>query len=336
MSPTMVEQPVSVFDEGTFIKKVPYKLSPTNLKGVYVNPTPPDNFDLKSASQLDLARYALLVRKPGAGDSPTVHAAWDRFVSRKWLEKDRIVPESHPQIGVTHHLKAPLQKGTDGNYVNTVWSGAGGNTGSWTGIIGYWTVPTVSKPSEAAGTEGGWNSSSWIGLDGFSNSNDVLQAGVQQRVNANGTTGYYAWYEWYAPAVAGSPGYIYQTNIANFPIAPGQQVYCSVQYSGKTAGVISFANEATGQHFSITLAPPPGANFSGSSYEWIMECPDYGPPHAALPKFTPVVFTTAVACGASGASANPATGDTLNMAYNGKTLTSVTVGTDTCTIKFIG
>ena len=326
------------FDEATFLKKIPFRLTPTSLKGVYANPAPPDDFDPNTASQLDLARYGLLWRKPGPGDAPEVQQAWTRFFSHKWTEKNRIVPEFDPQIGVSHNLKKMPKKQADGTYLGTVWSGAGTNTGTWSTVVGYWTIPTVSKPSEPQGTEGGWNSSSWLGLDGMFTSDDVLQAGVQQKVSASGVASYVAWYEWFAPQESNSPPYIWQINIPNFPVAPGQQVYCSVQYNGKTSGTISFANEATGQHFSITLAPPPGATFNGSSYEWIMEAPDGGEPTSSLPKFTPVVFTSALACNAGDTvSGNPAVASTMNIeTTSGKVLTSVSVGSDTATIKFIG
>ena len=115
-------------------------------------------------------------------------------------------------------------------------------------------------------------------------------------------------------------------------------MYCSVQYvNGSTAGSLYLANEATGQHFSITLAPPPGATFKGNSIEWIMEAPDGGEPTTSLPKFTPVNFTTAIGCEASGANGNPQNGDTANVETpGGKILTSVKLGNDTVSITFIG
>ncbi len=336
--PTTVSAPIEfTLDEGAFLKKVPFALHPTNLKGAYLIAAPPDDFDPKSASQQDLLKYGLLWRKPTATDDPSLRAAWDKFFSRKWLAKDRIVPELQPQIGRTHNLKHLPTKVSDTSYTGTVWSGAGTKTGKWTSIIGYWRIPTVSKPSEAQGTEGGWNSSSWLGLDGFFYSNDVLQAGIQQHVSSSGVATYVAWYEWFAPVQAGSPSYVWQTNIANFSVSPGQQVYCSVQYVGTTAGTIYFANEATGQHFSITLAPPPGASFNGGSCEWIMEAPDGGEPTSSLPKFTPVTFTSALACGPNNALANPQTGDTMNITTSGgKLLTATSVGADTTTITFVG
>jgi hypothetical protein len=58
-----------------------------------------------------------------------------------------------------------------------------------------------------------------------------------------------------------------------------------------------FANDTTGEHFSITLAAPPGATFDGNTAEWIMEAPDGGEPVSSLPAFTPVTFTDAICCG---------------------------------------
>jgi hypothetical protein len=106
---------------------------------------------------------------------------------------------------------------------------------------------------------------------------------------------------------------------------------------GNSAGQVSLANETTGQHFSMTLAPPPGATFKGNSIEWIMEAPDGGEPESSLPKFTPVTFTDAIGCGAGNVYGNPQNGDTCNIENAaGKVLTSVTVGNYTATINFVG
>lgn len=79
-----------------------------------------------------------------------------------------------------------------------------------------------------------------------------------------------------------------QTNIANFPVNPGDTMSCAVSFIGNTAGVINFVNLTTGQRFSVTLAPPAGATFSGETVEWIMEAPDGGIPTSSLPQFTPL------------------------------------------------
>jgi len=137
------------------------------------------------------------------------------------------------------------------------------------------------------------------------------------------------------------PPYIFQTNITNFNVNPGDKVFCSVQYiNNQTAGQIYFANDTTGEHFSVTLAPPPGATFDGNSLEWIMEAPDTGYPVAALPSFTPVQFSGAFGCTANSTVGDPQNGDTWNIVNNNvnpaQTLTSVTLGSGSVTIDFIG
>jgi hypothetical protein len=288
-------------------------------------------------------KNGLLWNRPAPTADHALLAAWNKAFSRKWLAKDRIVPQMEPQIGKTHFLKTPARKATEGAYLSNAWAGGVFITGSWVGNLGYWDIPTVSKPSEPQGTEGGWNSSSWVGIDGFNvsgviSSNDVLQAGIEQKVNAAGQASYFAWYEWFAPQQAGSPPYIWEVGIPNFPVTPGQQVMCSVQYvNGNKAGYIYFANQTTGAHFSITLAPPPGANFKGNTIEWIMEAPDGGEPKSSLPKFTPVVFTPAIGCGPNNVFGNPQNANTVNIdTAAGKVLTSVALASSSVTIDFIG
>ena len=156
-----------------FQSKVPYPLVTTNLSGVFASPAPAQATTTTTPDQ----------------------ALMSELSTRKWLPEDTLIPQSVPQIGVTHRLRG-AKKQSDGTYTSNNWGG-GVLPGSWASALGSWTVPTVSKPTEAQGTEGGWNSSSWIGIDGAYGSDDVLQAGVQQRVDSSGNASYVAWYEWY-------------------------------------------------------------------------------------------------------------------------------------------
>jgi hypothetical protein len=564
-----------------FTKQIPYNLVPTNIPGAFASPA--------ITSDVDPSKV--------------------------------IIPILEPQIGKTHHLRG-AKKISDTSYTSDNWAG-GVLKGTWGTAVGSWSIPTVSKPTEGQGQEGGWNSSSWVGLDGAYGSDDVLQAGVQQRVDGNGNASYVAWYEWWcgvqkqtlgdtsplspslaslngrlyiawkgdgndnlnvmyssdngqtfgnkytspetsprSPAICAhngnlyiawkgdgndnlnvaqvnlsgssitgfshkvtlgdtsplspslaslngrlylawkgdgndnlnvmyssnngqsfgnkytsgetspqapglgvhnnnlyitwkgdgndnlnvaivdisgasitgfsqkvtlgdtsqlspclaslngrlylswkgdgndnlnvmyssnngqsfgnkyvspetspqfttlavnngslfigwkgdgndnlnvslvgidgsaitgftTPPYLYQTNITNFPVSPGNKVSCTVQYSNNVAGALTFTNQTTGKHFTITLVPPPGASFDGNCAEWIMEAPDGGYPNAALPKFTPVDFTGATASH-NGTNGNPQNGDTWNIAYNNKTLTSVKLASDEVTVSFAG
>lgn len=329
----------SLQDEQAFRKKFPYPLIATNLKGAYSIPAPPDYFDPNTAGSADLIKHGMLWRRPAATDAPALREAWKKAFSRKWLAKDRIVPELEVQVGKTHRLKG-LKK-TNGGFTSYAWSGCvvNGSPDSFTSVIGYWVIPTVGVPAEMQGREGGWNSSSWIGIDGYITTNDVLQAGIEQKVAPSGNATYVAWYEWQvAGGDVGQFPYIRQTNINNFFVAPGHTIYCSVQYvNNNTAGQIYLANDTTGKQISLTLAPPTGASFNGSSAEWIMEAPDDGEPISALPSFSSVEFTSCLACSAA-ESATPLDGITINIVNpnNNQTLTAVTLGNDTVTIDFIG
>lgn len=320
------------------------------MKGVYIISAPPE--DLSTASAEDLARHGLLWPGPVSTHDPTLLRAWRWLFSRKWLPKNRIVPQfGEPKVGRTHLFRGqlPIRNAGEGNYLTGSWSGVAIGGGEWSGNAGAWTVPTVSQPTEPQGTRvGGWSSGLWVGIDGydlnFAFSNDVLQAGVRQTVNANGQASYYAWYEWFAPQQPNSPGYIFETPITNLDVSPGQKMFCMVNYVNQAAGYIFLGNETTGKHFSITLAPPPGATFAGNTIEWIMEAPDGGEPLTSLPKFTPVNFSFARGWEyRPGPIFNilyygfPIAGDTLNIETPAnKVLTSVSPELNGLTIDFIG
>ena len=621
----------------SFRKSLPFEVVPTNVEGAYATANLPTDHDVESPSRTTLLKRGIVFRKPGANDRPGVVKAWERAFGPQGLAEKAIVPVLQPQMGLTHHLRRPVAK-VNTAFTGTQWAGSVVR-GTWVSATGNWTVPTVSQPTEAQGTSGGWDSSSWVGIDGFNGtgytgSNDVLQAGVQQFVSARGVASYVAWFEWFVPTAAqgtitgisngktilgettpmapaltslnghiylawrgdgndqmniaystdnggsfhnklitgdtttdtpaicahngnlflawkgdgndnlnvaqvgvnvdGAPtgfvnkitlgdtsptspalasnngtlylawkgdsndnlnvlsstdegrtfgdkmtspessdaapalaanngqlfmawkgsgndnlnvavvdtdvstgnatgisrktilgdtspqppslvglnGYLFlswkgdsndnlnvmvsldngvtfggkmtspetspngtaltanngqvfvswkgdgndqinvaplsvvgfaepayqnQTNIANFPVSPGDKMTCAVSYLANTAGVINFSNQTTGQRFTVTLAPPAGATFSGETVEWIMEAPGGGLPTTSLPKFTAVAFTSAFGCNSGDTVvANPQTSDTVNIVSGASTLTSVSTGDDTVTISFTG
>jgi hypothetical protein len=341
MSTTDVQTQLA-HDEHAFRQKFP-ALIPTNLKGAYAMPGPPDNFDPNTATEAELIKHGVFWPRPRATDHPFLKRAWETLYSPK-RKIEWIAPRLEPQVGKTHISRKPLRQVAEGNFVNTAWSGAGiRGGGPWNRVFGQWVIPSVSQPSEPQGLEGGWNSSSWVGLDGFDLdivSNDVLQAGVEQSVDAQGNASFVAWFEWFAPEQSGSPGYIFQVNVPGVAVGPGQMVFCLVNYIALfpvgNFGNVIFLNMMTNQAFGVLLAPPPGATASGNTIEWIMEAPDGGEPISALPRFTPVVFLPALGNGANGV-ADPANGDTVNIEDDsGTLLTSVTVAPAITVIDFIG
>jgi hypothetical protein len=227
-------------------------------------------------------------------------------------------------------------KRTDSGLITTTWSG-GILPGQWASAYGTWGVPRVAQPTEPPGLEGAWNSASWVGIDGYQ-SDDVLQAGIQQQVLVSGRIVYVAWYEWYAAPQPDSPPYIYETTIKDFLVRPGHSISCVVQYTNnRTAGYLFLGNNTTGGHFNITLQPPPGVTLSGNCIEWIMEAPDGGYPTSALPAFTPVNFTRASGTSSDGRTqGNPQDGGYAYVVYGGQTLTAVTLASDAVSIQYTG
>ncbi len=290
MSETLERPRAFSLDEARFRAAAPYALEPTHLAGVFATPAPARGFDPSTASSSDLIRAGLLWKRPDAASPAAFHATWNRLMSRGWRPEDRIQPQFAVRTGKTHHLGVPPAMRADGSHNGRICAGSAEGAGTWTGVIGYWRIPTAGKCVQPSDDKDGWNSSSWIGIDGLTDARDALQAGIERRIDAQCKVSYVAWYAWFAPPKSNSPGYIWQTDITNFPINPGQQIFCSVQYINRnTAGYIYFANEDARQHVSITLAPPPGASLNGLNVAWIMEAADGG----EVPVLSPVGFISA-------------------------------------------
>jgi hypothetical protein len=322
-------------------------LVPTNLPGIFEKVRDLDN-GAESSSIAPLIHSGLLARLQET-DTPAARAFRERILARRWRPENQINPLLQPQIGVTHQLTDRVQT-QNASFTSANWAG-GEIKGAWTAAVGIWRVPFVSKPSAPPGTSGGWISSSWVGIDG-DGSNDVLQAGVRQDVSGSGDASYFPWFEWflekpknlppgtpidpqgYPLAWVGPDGkfrYIYATKIDNMLIEPGDEVFCGVYYVAHQ-GEIIFGNVDRRQYFSMVLAPPPGASFSGNVAEWIMEAPNTGEPNTSLPRFTPVVFSAALATGQSTTTGDPANGDVTNILRGGVALTSVSLGNDSLEI----
>jgi Peptidase A4 family len=323
-----MSQPTPVVPKPT--TDIPFvKLSDTNLSGVSaVNALEPD-------VAAGLTHSEAVVREllgPLRHLDTSVAPIRDRLLNVQWPIGARITPQLTPQPGVTHLLAAPT-KTSDAAVTSNNWAGST-IAGTWAHAVGLWHVPTVSIPSTAPGTDGGWDSSSWVGIDGTYGSNDVLQAGVQQSVKSDGSTTYVAWYEWFAPKVSGSPPYIYQTNIDNLTIEPGDEVFAGIHYQGGQ-GYVMFGNVGRGQYFTIQITPPPGATFSGNSVEWIVEAFNAGEPSTSLPRFSPVQFT-AMGSDANGTTgAHPSAGDSSNIVAFGRPLTTVVTTTDSVNVNYL-
>ena len=161
-------------------------------------------------------------------------------------------------------------------------------------IAADWIVPRA-KPHAAGEAE---YSSSWIGIGGgcldtscTSSDDTLIQAGIEQDVDASGNAQYYAWWETIpAPLVS-----------VDLAVRPGDLVHVDITESTVTPEVwtITIANRTTGGTFSITLP----YTSSYATAEWVIETPvaisETGVSVGPMPDLTTVRFDHATTNGAA-------------------------------------
>jgi hypothetical protein len=325
-------------DVEAFRKSLPFKVEPTNIPGIYSIPAPPKDFDPLTASQHELLRHGILIRKPNEEDDPVLRASWEQFCSNHWAKMVRVNPELQVRSRVSRHPRLRLSTESAGLDTQDNWAGALNIGAQWIAVFANWQVPTVSiPPSQTLGQEntcpggmstpaGPWQSATWIGLGGFVldqgeeiSESDIIQVGIQQNISAeNGEVTYQAFFEWYTsassialllPNLAGSAG---------FSVQHGDMISASVindPHNRHLPPQVSLHNARSGQNFSYVFgSAPPGSNYQGGSCEWIMEATNQTPFSAGgyptvddstFPYFTPVVFNGAIACNAPGTTVEP-------------------------------
>ena len=179
-------------------------------------------------------------------------------------------PSARPQPEPERHLHTLLPHvGGDTADFSTNWSGVVDTGGTFTGVGGTWTVPTV-KPTAADEF-----SASWVGIDG--NSNDTLiQTGTAQQT-AGGATSYYAWVELIPDSAV---------NI-NAPVSPGDKMEATVGETSTNKWTVSIedltANWSYTNQYSYTTP--------GASAEWIEEAPTVSGSQSTLADFGRVTFS---------------------------------------------
>lgn len=138
-----------------------------------------------------------------------------------------------------------LEFGTSGTNnthaeTSTNWSGAvieQPPSGKFTSVTGSFVVPTPSGTGAA---------SAWVGIDGDTAQNSILQAGVDFTVSG-GRASFQAWFEWF-------PNFAIDFN--NFPISAGQTITVTVKSTSTTAGTVVLTNASTGKSVTQAVSAP--------------------------------------------------------------------------------
>ncbi len=174
--------------------------------------------------------------------------------SLKPIQRHSASPEDQ---NVLPHI--PIRESTSLN-----WSGYAAATslqrpevGSVNAVSGSWTVPHITRS-----TSSHTYSSTWVGIDGYSNGT-VEQIGTEQDwVNSRQQN--YAWFEMY-------PQGSYE--IVGFPVNAGDSISARVTYISNGRFNLTIINNTHRVSFTVPQAYTTSRSAQRSSAEWILEAP---------------------------------------------------------------
>ena len=163
------------------------------------------------------------------------------------------------------------------------WSGyaQSGASGAFHSVAAVWTVPTLKT------TYNGY-SSTWVGIDGFTNGY-LIQTGTEADVVNHGAH-YRAWWEILTPSNP-APEVVY----GNFPVQPGDKITGSVVKGSGGKWTMALVDARTGRTATHTAA----FNGPGRSAEWIQEDTQVNGVISPAPDWQTVHFSQATANGAN-------------------------------------
>jgi hypothetical protein len=187
--------------------------------------------------------------------------------------------------GINSDIKK--KKNTD---FSSNWSGAVIKTPptgqTFNAVSATFTVPGPAIPVGVASNDS-YAASAWVGIDGDTYSNTILQTGIDFSITTEGEMSFDAWYEWF-------PDYAYDFSLA---VSAGDVISLSVSASTSTSGTATVENLTTGLGATIDLTS--SSKLGGQNAEWIVE--DFTVNGALVPlaNFGTVDFTHCVASTAS-------------------------------------
>jgi len=179
-------------------------------------------------------------------------------------------------------------------------------------VVGTFNVPTPKAPS---GGSGSYSASAWVGIDGDTYGNAILQSGIDFTVSG-GQVSYDAWYEWY-------PNYAY--DFSGISMSAGDEIKVTISATTLAKGTVTLENTTTGKSVSKSLsAPSSSSHLGGQNAEWIVEDFDSGGSEVSFANFGTVTFT---GCSASTASSSEGLGSAsvIDIKQSSTVLTSVTI-----------
>jgi len=186
---------------------------------------------------------------------------------------------------------------------------------TFTSVSGQFVVPTPSGSGAA---------SAWVGIDGDTYQNAILQTGVDFTVSG-GKVSYDGWYEWY-------PDFAY--DFSGITFSAGDTVALSVKSTSSTAGTAVIENLTTGK--TVTQSLTSSSKLGGENAEWIVEDFEENGGLVAFADFGTVTFTGAAAGYSTGGSEGVTGATIIDIEQSNKVLTSVsTSGSSEVVITYV-
>ncbi|KAN0092196.1 Glycoside hydrolase superfamily [Hyaloscypha variabilis] len=257
------------------------------LKNIELPGGPPSGFDHLSATHDELLKHGL-PPPPEKTTCPDEFHQWEQIFAQAPVAAPvtlKPISHSHAHEPV---LPAPGQS-VSGHGQSGNWSGAVVNTGKPEGgfkfkmVSASWNVSRPCPPNSAR-TATGWNNgdfqaNTWVGMDGYNMSKDVLRAGTAQRCVTTDDGAMevvtYPWIGWYPSSpveicgLAVSPGDLVTTIIGAFQLGP---YWGSSPSRPVTKSFVFLCNRSTCTYFSAIVSASQGTSFQGDSAEWIVQC----------------------------------------------------------------
>lgn len=182
---------------------------------------------------------------------------------------------------------------------------------TYTAVSATFTVPSPMATDDSGNMQA---ASAWVGIDGDTYTNAILQTGIDAYVQ-DGQQSFDAWYEWYPDSAV------------NFDIdlSEGDVIVAMVESSSPSKGMAMIENQTTGKKVTKSLnAPSSSATLGGQNAEWIVEDFNSGSDMVPLANFGDINFTGAQAK-AGGQAYGVNDGEILDIQQNGQVLAKVNV-----------
>ena len=316
--------------------KARHELTQQFVKNLKPATVPPKGFEPLKASDAELIKYGYPPR-PDKDARPKHLEKWTSFLSRP-------IQVIAPEFAIIETGRQPAAKGTtkgdaSANATSSNWSGAvitSPPSGQrFSSVSASWVVPNAWPPLSAwngsGWKDGTWESVSWVGIDGWSAQQSILQAGTKSVVTVSGgkvTHTSWAWFEWY-PA--------YEIQFSNFQVSAGDTVHvtvCSLSSPSTGVAIVNNISANTGTSTNVS-APTPASALAGQNAEWILEDDSIGSSLAPFSDYGAEFFYDCLA-GAGQSELNISNATLVNIVQGGSTVSTAVMETPSVLMTYFG